>query len=290
MEKEFFPKVDQEQPTEQNSLDGSNVTIIKYHDGGRHASDVDIPDIGTESFQPTASELHSVADMNFDDSDSGRSHAVRNEDKESDGREVSREEEVVPKAWDQKQDSAGAGDINKSSEETMPGDEEYGDIYEECGDIYEEHSDISSEDEWKPEKKKADSSLFQRKSDSTSEEESSDISIERSRPRQKQTGDTLQRKSEEFHKSALETPDTIGRNRDSDESIRDKGHRVGKHLMLEIAIQNGKRAGIFNDMTRREVEGAVKQDDDYVMMISEGKTFRVAEIEEKDKEESQEQK
>ena len=63
---------------------------------------------------------------------------------------------------------------------------------------------------------------------------------------------------------------------DSDDRIRDKVHRIGKHVMLEIGIQNGKRAGIFSDMTCREVEEAVTQDEGYVIMVSEGKNFRVA--------------
>jgi hypothetical protein len=63
---------------------------------------------------------------------------------------------------------------------------------------------------------------------------------------------------------------------ESDKSIRDKVHRIGRHIMLELALQNGKRAGVFNDLTCEEVEQAVQQDEGLVISIAEGKTFKNA--------------
>ncbi|KAK7089525.1 hypothetical protein V1264_024298 [Littorina saxatilis] len=63
---------------------------------------------------------------------------------------------------------------------------------------------------------------------------------------------------------------------DSNESLRNRVHKVEKHLLLESALQNGKRAGIFNDMTCKELDEASEQEDGYVVMVAEGKTFRVA--------------
>lgn len=45
---------------------------------------------------------------------------------------------------------------------------------------------------------------------------------------------------------------------------------------MELALPNVKRAGIFNSMTFSEVENAEQDDEGYVIMVAEGKTFRVS--------------
>ena len=51
--------------------------------------------------------------------------------------------------------------------------------------------------------------------------------------------------------------------------------KVGTHLLLHIALQNGKRTGIYADMTVQQFRDAEKEMDGYVVLIDEGKTFRV---------------
>ncbi|KAK7480534.1 hypothetical protein BaRGS_00028196, partial [Batillaria attramentaria] len=72
--------------------------------------------------------------------------------------------------------------------------------------------------------------------------------------------------SESFHVEA----------EDSDEEIRGNVHRMSMHIMLELALPNGKRAGIFNQMTCSEVRNATPEQDGFVILVAEGKTFRVS--------------
>jgi hypothetical protein len=62
---------------------------------------------------------------------------------------------------------------------------------------------------------------------------------------------------------------------DSD-TLRQRVHRISRHIMLELALPNGKRTGIFNCMNCSEVMQAVPEDGGFVVMVAEGKTFKVS--------------
>lgn len=64
---------------------------------------------------------------------------------------------------------------------------------------------------------------------------------------------------------------------DPDAVIRGNVHRIARHIMLELALPNGKRTGIFNEMTCDEVKNAeVEGENGYVILVAEGKTFRTS--------------
>lgn len=51
---------------------------------------------------------------------------------------------------------------------------------------------------------------------------------------------------------------------------------VASHMLLQIALQNGKRTGIYADLTVEHFRDAEKEMDGFVLLIDEGKTFRVS--------------
>ena len=64
--------------------------------------------------------------------------------------------------------------------------------------------------------------------------------------------------------------------RDDTDGLQEKAHRIGRHLLLDMALQNGKMAGVFCDMTCEHVEKAKREDDGFVILVGEGKTFKVS--------------
>ncbi|KAK7089069.1 hypothetical protein V1264_024167 [Littorina saxatilis] len=52
--------------------------------------------------------------------------------------------------------------------------------------------------------------------------------------------------------------------------------KIEQHLLLQIALQNGKRTGIYADMSVAEFEAAEKRSDGFVVLIAEGKTFKMS--------------
>lgn len=56
----------------------------------------------------------------------------------------------------------------------------------------------------------------------------------------------------------------------------ESAEKFGKHLLLQIAIQNGKRTGIYADLSVQDFSDAEKEMGGYVMLVDEGKTFRVS--------------
>lgn len=63
---------------------------------------------------------------------------------------------------------------------------------------------------------------------------------------------------------------------DSQKDAEEKIHRIARHTLLQIALPNGKRAGVFADMKCSDVKNALTEEDGFVILVGEGKTFRVS--------------
>jgi len=71
---------------------------------------------------------------------------------------------------------------------------------------------------------------------------------------------------------SLSTSDLTG---DKEERAK-QVHRIGRHILLQMQVQNGKRTGIFSELKISDVDEAKKEGDGYVILVGEGKTFRVS--------------
>ena len=60
------------------------------------------------------------------------------------------------------------------------------------------------------------------------------------------------------------------------EAVAERVHRVSRHILLQMALPNAKRAGIFTDMKCNEVKSALREEGGFVITVAEVKTFRIA--------------